>query len=41
MDKPKQPSKEQVRQYMDRRVHEHKPPPSAKDIRRILGWHLK
>lgn len=37
----KQPTKQQVRDYMERRREANKPPPSAKEIRRILGWHLK
>lgn len=36
----KQPSKQQVRDYMDKRTHSHKPPPSAKTVRRELGWTL-
>ncbi|WP_166882216.1 hypothetical protein [Massilia mucilaginosa] len=35
------PDKHLVREYMDRRTHaEHEPPPSADEIRRILGWEL-
>jgi hypothetical protein len=36
----KQPTKEQVRQFMAQRQAEHKPPPSMKEIRRQLGWDL-
>lgn len=36
----KAPSKEEVREYMQRRVAEHTPPPSMKQIRRELGWEL-
>jgi len=34
------PSKERVRDYMDRRTHETDPPPTPADIRRELGWEL-
>lgn len=34
------PSKEQVREYMERRIESFTPPPSLKDIRRQLGWEL-
>jgi len=36
----KPPTKQQVREYMDGRQREHKPPPSQKEIRRQLGWDL-
>lgn len=36
----KAPSKEEVREYMQRRVADHSPPPSMKQIRRELGWEL-
>jgi hypothetical protein len=36
----KQPTKEQVRDYMDRRKVEHQPPPTQEEIRRELGWDL-
>jgi hypothetical protein len=36
----KQPTKQAVRQYMEGRQREHKPPPDAKQIRRELGWDL-
>lgn len=36
-----QPSKEAVRQYMQRQVTEHRPPPDMKQIRRELGWELE
>jgi hypothetical protein len=32
------PSKEQVRQFMQQRLVEHKPPPSPQEIREQLGW---
>jgi hypothetical protein len=34
------PTKEQVRDYMERRQVEHKPPPTREEIRRQLGWDL-
>jgi hypothetical protein len=34
------PTKEQVRDYMDRRRAEHKPPPTQEEIRRRIGWEL-
>ena len=34
------PSKEQVREYMERRQAQHQPPPSCQEIRRQLGWEL-
>lgn len=34
------PTKEQVREYMERRIESPKPPPSIKEIRRQLGWEL-
>ena len=34
------PTKVSVREYMDRRTHEHDPPPKPEEIRRELGWHL-
>jgi hypothetical protein len=33
-------SKEKVREYMERRKTERKPPPDPKQIRRELGWEL-
>lgn len=35
-----QPSKEAVRQYMQRQAAAHRPPPDMKQIRRELGWDL-
>ncbi len=34
------PTKEQVREYMERRQAQHQPPPSCQEIRRQLGWDL-
>lgn len=40
MSQSKQPSKEQVREYMEQRQAAHKPPPDPREIRRQLGWDL-
>jgi hypothetical protein len=32
------PPKQLVRAYLERRVKEHKPPPTPEEIRRQLGW---
>lgn len=41
MDKcVKAPSKEVVREYLQRRVEEHTQLPSLQEIRRQLGWEL-
>jgi len=34
------PTKEQVRQYMNQRQAERKPPASIEEIRQQLGWKL-
>jgi hypothetical protein len=34
------PTKEQVREHMERRTMEETPPPTPDEIRRELGWHL-
>lgn len=34
------PTKEQVRNWQEQRVKDHKPPPDIKQIRRELGWDL-
>ncbi|WP_199271842.1 hypothetical protein [Pseudoduganella flava] len=34
------PSKEVVREYLERRNHEGAPPPTPEEIRRQLGWGL-
>lgn len=36
----RRPSKELVREYMQQRQSEHRPPPDIKEIRRQLGWDL-
>ena len=40
MSKPKQPTKQDVRDWLKREVAEHRPPPDPKQIRRELGWDL-
>jgi len=35
-----QPTKREIRMYMERRAESKKPPPDMKEIRRILGWEL-
>lgn len=34
------PNKEMVRQWMQQRQQEHKPPPTPEEIRRQLGWEM-
>lgn len=34
------PSKEAVREYLERRNHDVAPPPTPEEIRRQLGWGL-
>jgi hypothetical protein len=40
MDPTSKPTKEQVREFMERRAVAHTPPPSRDEIRRQLGWDL-
>lgn len=40
MTQTTKPSKEQVREHMERRTHEESPPPTPEEIRRELGWEL-
>lgn len=40
MPQASHPTKEQVRQYMQQRQEEHRPPPTPEQIKRELGWHL-
>jgi len=40
MDQTKQPSKESVRQWLQTRIVERRPPPDPQQIRRELGWEL-
>jgi hypothetical protein len=39
MNRPTQPTKEQIRRYMLARQADHSPPPPINEIRRQLGWH--
>ncbi len=34
------PPKHLVRQYLERRTREQKPPPSLEEVRRQLGWDM-
>jgi hypothetical protein len=34
------PPKHLVREYLERRTRDHKPPPTPEEIRRELGWGL-
>lgn len=34
------PSKQLVREYLERRTHAEEPPPTPEEIRRQLGWDL-
>lgn len=34
-------TKEAVREYMNQRNKEHKPPPSQNEVRRMLGWEFR
>ena len=38
MDKPKQPSKEMVREWLRAEINLRRPPPDPQQIRRELGW---
>lgn len=40
MSQFRQPSKQQVRRYMEQRIGARTPPPSMQEIRRNLGWEL-
>ena len=40
MTQANHPSKQVIRDYLERRSHELKPPPSPEEIRRQLGWGL-
>jgi hypothetical protein len=35
-----QPSRQQVREYLERRIQDRTPPPPLEEIRRQLGWKL-
>ncbi|MES2263696.1 MAG: hypothetical protein V4724_34690 [Pseudomonadota bacterium] len=41
MEQQKNPTKEQIRQYMEQRRARQCPPPSIQEIRRQLGWDLE
>lgn len=36
----RQPTKEEVRNWLKREIARHRPPPTPKQIRRELGWDL-
>jgi len=40
MEKPKQPSKESVRRWLQSELEQRRAPPDPKQIRRELGWDL-
>lgn len=40
MAAPKQPTKEEVRHWLNREVEQRRPPQTPEQIRRELGWHL-
>ncbi len=40
MEKPKQPTKENVRRWLRSEIEQRRPPPDPKQIRRELGWDL-
>ena len=40
MNKPANPTKEQVRDWIEHRHIDHRPLPDIKQIRRELGWEL-
>ena len=40
MDQKKQPSKEDVRQWLQNKLAERRPPPDPAQIRRELGWDM-
>ncbi len=40
MAKANHPPKQAIRDYLDRRKQQHKPPPTPEEIRRQLGWGL-
>lgn len=41
MDTSKQPSKEEIREWLKDQIGQHRPPPDPSQIRRELGWFLK
>jgi hypothetical protein len=40
VDQKKQPSKEAVRQWLQTKLAERRPPPDPQQIRRELGWDM-
>ena len=40
MSQPKQPTKQDVRDWLKHEVNKHRPPPDPRQIRRELGWGL-
>jgi hypothetical protein len=40
METVKQPTKQQLREYLYSRHQAKEPPPTPEDIRRELGWHM-
>ena len=40
MDQKKQPTKEAVRQWLQNKLVDRRPPPDPQQIRRELGWDL-
>jgi len=40
VEQTKQPSKEAVRQWLQKKLEERRPPPDPQQIRRELGWDL-
>lgn len=40
MDQKKQPTKEAVRQWLQNKLVERRPPPDPQQIRRELGWDM-
>jgi hypothetical protein len=40
MSQPKQPTKQDVRDWLKHEVNKHRPPPDPQQIRRELGWGL-
>ena len=40
MSQPKQPTKQDVRDWLKHEVARHRPPPDLEQIRRELGWEM-
>jgi len=41
MTQANRPSKYLIREYLERRAHDSKPPPTPEEIRRQLGWGMQ